>query len=54
MFASLVFDGNGKIELRNLEKRGHSEKEIIEEVTNIKKGYSWMGFENVNPRKSLD
>ena len=59
MFKDVDADGNGKIELkewlsfwRKVKKAGHPDSEILEELTNIREGRSWVGFGDVNPKAS--
>lgn len=59
MFNDVDMDGNGKIELKEwvkfwtqVKNAGHSDEEIIEELKNIREGNSWVGFDNVNHKKS--
>ena len=61
MFNAVDSDNNGKIELRewiifwnDVKRAGHTEEEIIEELTNIRDGKSWVGFNDVNPSHTKD
>ncbi len=61
MFNAVDTDNNGKIDLRewiifwnDVKRAGHSDEEIVEELTNICDGKSWVGFNDVNPSHTKD